>query len=312
MMTRQRTIKMPVSGSGIGLHSGNRVDIRILPASVNTGIVFRRIDLKPQVDIPARADWVRDTMLCTALVNPQGARVATIEHLMSALAGLGIDNVIIEINAAEVPIMDGSAAPFVYLLQKAGIQAQDAARRFMAVHEPVEVRDGDKWARIIPFNGMRFDFRIDFDHPVFRNRNKHARLDVDAESYVRHISRARTFGFLKDIEYLHSNGLALGGSLDNAVVVDDYRIMNEQGLRYDDEFVRHKLLDAMGDLYLTGAPILGWYMGYKSGHDLNNKLCLALLEARSSWAWKEVDEEDQTQDTTLGDVVGDISFGRAC
>lgn len=302
-MTRQRTIKTTVSGSGIGLHSGKRVDIRLLPAAVNTGIVFRRVDLQPHIEIPARADWVRDTMLCTALVDPQGVRVATIEHLMSALSGLAIDNLIIEINAPEVPIMDGSSAPFVYLLQKAGIQIQDAARRYISVHETVEVRDGDKWARIVPFSGMRFDFRIDFDHPVFRHRNKHTRLDVMPDTYVREVSRARTFGFLKDIEYLHSNGLALGGSLDNAVVVDDYRIMNEQGLRYDDEFVRHKLLDAMGDLYLAGAPVLGWYIGYKSGHDLNNKLCLALLNAQESWTWQELDE-DQTSNQSSGEYDG--------
>lgn len=289
-MTRQSTIKNPVSGSGIGLHSGNRVDIRLLPAPVNSGIVFRRTDLQPQVEIAARADLVHDTTLCTALVNAQGVRVATIEHLMSALAGLSVDNIVIEINAPEVPIMDGSAAPFVYLLQQAGIQAQDAGRRYIKMQQPVEVREGDKWARIVPFNGMRYDFRIDFDHPVLRSRNPHYRFEVNPAQYVHEISRARTFGFLKDIEFLHNNGLALGGSLDNAVVVDEFRIMNEQGLRYDDEFVRHKLLDAMGDLYLAGAPILGWYMGYKSGHDLNNKLCLAVLEARQAWCWQELDE----------------------
>lgn len=294
-MTRQCTIKSVIAASGIGLHSGKQVDIRLLPAPVNTGIVFRRIDLSTPINIPAKADLVQDTTLCTALVTADGVRVATIEHLMSALSGLGVDNLIVELNAPEVPIMDGSSAPFVYLLQKSGIQAQDASRRYMAIKEAVEVRDGDKWARIVPFNGIRYDFRIDFDHPVFRGRNKHLRLDVTPDAYVHDVSRARTFGFLKDIEYLHSNGLALGGSLDNAVVVDDFRIMNEQGLRYDDEFVRHKLLDAMGDMYLAGAPILGWYMGFKSGHDLNNKLCLALLNAQQAWSWCELDDTNKEE-----------------
>ena len=238
---------------------------------------------------------MRDTQLCTALVDDSGVRVATIEHLMSALAGVGIDNIIIELNAPEVPIMDGSAAPFVYLLQQAGIREQDAAKRFIQILEPVEVREGDKWARLSPFAGCRFDFAIDFDHPVFRHRNNQTRLDFSSRRYVREISRARTFGFLRDIEYLQSHGLTLGGGLDNAIVVDDYRVLNEQGLRFDDEFVRHKLLDAVGDLYLLGAPLIGHYQGYKSGHDLNNKLCLALQNAPQSWCWTELDHDSNIE-----------------
>lgn len=287
-MGRQRTISQPISGSGIGVHSGNQVDIRLLPGKPDSGIVFRRVDLQPPVDIPARADLVNDTQLCTAL-NMDGARVATIEHLMSALAGLGIDNLIVEMTAPEIPIMDGSAAPFVYLIQQAGIRELDASKRFLRVLAPIEVRDGDKWAKLLPFEGYRLDFSIDFDHPVFRHRNSHARLDFTTQNYIRDYSRARTFGFLRDIEYLQSHGLALGGSLDNAVVVDRFRVMNEQGLRFDDEFVRHKLLDAVGDMYLLGAPILGWYQGYKSGHDLNNRLCLETLRHPECWEWATLD-----------------------
>lgn len=286
---RQRTIIEPISASGIGLHSANRVDIRFLPAPVNHGIVFRRVDLNG-AEIKAEAHLVRDTMLCTALVA-EGIRVATIEHLMSAMAGLGIDNLIIELNAPEVPIMDGSASPFIYLLQKAGISEQDALKRFIKVEEPIEVQLGDKWAKLLPHQGYRLDFKIHFSHPVFRHRNSEFRLDFNSRDYVREISRARTFGFLRDIETLHSAGLALGGSLDNAIVVDEYRVMNEQGLRFDDEFVRHKLLDALGDMYLVGAPILGWYQGFKSGHDLNNKLCLALLAQPNAWSWQTFDEQ---------------------
>lgn len=289
-MVRQRTIAQPISGSGIGVHSGNQVDIRLLPAKPDTGIVFRRTDLQAPVDVPARADLVNDTQLCTAL-NVDGVRVATVEHLMSALAGLGIDNLIVEMTAPEIPIMDGSAAPFVYLVQQAGIREQDVSKRFLRVLAPMEVRDGDKWAKLLPFDGYRLDFSIDFDHPVFRHRNSHTRLDFSTQNYIRDYSRARTFGFLRDIEYLQSHGLALGGSLDNAVVVDRFRVMNEQGLRFDDEFVRHKLLDAVGDMYLLGAPIIGWYQGYKSGHDLNNRLCLEVLRQPQSWEWTSLDSQ---------------------
>lgn len=293
-MGRQRTISQAVSGSGIGVHSGNQVAIRLLPAKPDSGILFRRTDLPAPVDIPARADLVNDTQLCTAL-NVDGVRVATVEHLMSALAGLGIDNIVIEMTAPEIPIMDGSAAPFVYLLQQAGIREQDAAKRFLRVLSPIEVRDGDKWAKLLPFDGYRLDFSIEFDHPVFRHRNSHTRLDFTTQNYIRDYSRARTFGFLRDIEYLQSHGLALGGSLDNAVVVDRFRVMNEQGLRFDDEFVRHKLLDAVGDMYLLGAPILGWYQGHKSGHDLNNRLCLEVMRRRDAWEWMTLDAHSDFQ-----------------
>ena len=291
-MLRQRTIKQAISGSGIGVHSGKQCDIRLLPAPVGTGIVFRRTDIHPTVEMPVNAHDVRDTQLCTAMVV-DGVRVATVEHLMSALAGLGIDNLYIELNSPEVPIMDGSAAPFIYLLQQAGIREQDGAKRFIRINESIEVREGDKWARLSPYQGYRLDFTIAFNHPVFRHRNDHVRLDFSTRDYIRDISRARTFGFLRDIEFLQSHGLALGGSLDNAVVVDEFRIMNEQGLRFDDEFVRHKLLDAVGDLYMLGAPLLAWYQGYKSGHDLNNKLCLAVLEAQGVWEWTGLDPNQQ-------------------
>lgn len=290
-MLRQRTIKQTIAASGIGVHSGKQCDIRFLPAPIGTGIVFRRTDLNPVVEMPARAADVRDTQLCTAMLV-DGVRVATVEHLMSALAGLGIDNLYVELNSPEVPIMDGSAAPFIYLLQQAGIREQDSPKRFIRIDEPIEVREGDKWARLVPFRGYRLDFTIAFNHPVFRHRNDHVRLDFSTRDYIHDISRARTFGFLRDIEYLQSHGLALGGSLDNAVVVDDFRIMNEQGLRFDDEFVRHKLLDAVGDLYMLGAPLLAWYQGYKSGHDLNNKLCLAVQAAQGAWQWTALDPHD--------------------
>lgn len=291
-MARQRTIRQEITGSGIGVHSGKQCTIVLRPASVGTGIVFRRTDLPNQPEIQARAQYVNDTMMCTAM-QVDGVRVATVEHLMSSLQGLGIDNLYIDMDSAEVPIMDGSSAPFVYLIQQAGIREQDAAKRFMEINEPIEVRDGDKWARLIPFKGFRLDFTINFNHPVFRHRNDHVRLDFSTQRYIRDISRARTFGFLRDIEYLQSNGLGLGGNLDNAVVVDDYRIVNENGLRFDDEFVRHKLLDAMGDLYMLGAPLIGWYQGYKSGHGLNNELCRAVQQATESWSWTELDQGDE-------------------
>lgn len=294
-MIRQRSIRDAVAGSGIGVHSGKPVDIRLLPAPADSGITFRRTDLNPPVEIPAQAHLVHDTRLCTALVDANNVRVATIEHLMSALAGVGIDNIIIELNAPEVPIMDGSAAPFVYLLQQAGIREQDASKRFIQILEAVEVREGDKWARLAPFAGCRFDFSIEFNHPVFRHRNNQTRLDFSSRRYIREISRARTFGFLRDIEALQSSGLTLGGGLDNAIVVDDYRVLNEQGLRFDDEFVRHKLLDAIGDLYLLGAPLIGHYQGHKSGHDLNNKLCRALQDAPHSWRWTEIERNSKME-----------------
>lgn len=275
-MLKQRTLQSDIRATGVGLHSGDKVSLHLKPAPVDTGIVFRRMDLNPVVDVPADATLVKDTTLCTAL-DHGGVRVATIEHLMSALAGLGIDNVYVELSSPEVPIMDGSAGPFVFLIQSAGIAEQTAAKKLIRIKNPVTVSDGDKWARFEPYDGFKVDFAIEFDHPVFTDGVQRASIDFGSTSYVREVSRARTFGFMRDIEYLRSHNLALGGSLDNAIVLDDYRVLNEDGLRYDDEFVRHKILDAIGDLYLMGYGIVGAYTGYKSGHGLNNQLAQALL-----------------------------------
>lgn len=247
------------------------------PAPANTGIVFHRLDLADPVDIPATALNVTETNLGTTLEHGEG-RIATVEHLLSALAGLGIDNIHIDLTAPEVPIMDGSAAPFVFLVQSAGIEELNAAKRFIRILNPVEVSEGDKWARLEPYDGFRVNFEIDFDHPVLRKQRQRASLDFSTTAFLKEISRARTFGFLKDVEYLRSNELALGGSLDNAIVMDDYRVLNEDGLRFQDEFVRHKVLDAVGDLYLLGACLIGEFSGFKSGHRLNNLLLRALLE----------------------------------
>ncbi len=291
-MLRQRTLQSDIRATGVGLHSGEKVSLHLKPAAVDTGIVFRRKDLKPVVDVPAAAALVKDTTLCTAL-DHGGVRVATIEHLMSAFAGLGVDNCIVELSSPEVPIMDGSAGPFVFLIQSAGIAEQDAPKRLIRITQPVTVQDGDKWARFEPYEGFSVDFAIEFDHPVFADGVQSARIDFGSTSYVREVSRARTFGFMRDIEYLRSHNLALGGSLDNAIVLDDYRVLNEDGLRYDDEFVRHKILDAIGDLYLMGHSIVGAYTGFKSGHALNNQLALALLADKK--AWELVTYEDQAQ-----------------
>ena len=268
-MLRQRTLRVSIKSTGVGLHSGNKVTMQLSPAPVDTGIVFRRTDLSPIRDIPARADQVDETDLSTSLGRGE-FQVTTVEHLLSALCGLGIDNAFIEIDSPEVPIMDGSAGPFVYLLQTAGVQEQSAAKRFIRVTREITVSDGDKVATLRPYEGFRVTFAIDFDHPVFKEQIGHAALDISSEAFVREISRARTFGFVHEFEYMRSRGLARGGSVDNAIVVDDYRILNEGGLRYDDEFVKHKILDAIGDLYLAGHQLLAEYEGVKSGHALNN------------------------------------------
>ena len=281
-MLRQRTLHEDVRATGVGLHSGNKVSVHLKPAPVDTGIVFRRADLAPVVDIPARAALVCDTTLCTALAQ-DGVRVATVEHLMSALSGLGVDNVIVELSSPEVPIMDGSAAPFVFLIQSAGIVEQQAAKKLIRIRNPVTVSDGDKWARFAPHDGFKIDFAIEFDHPVFTDGVQRASLEFGPSTFQREVSRARTFGFMRDIEYLRSHNLALGGSLDNAIVLDDYRVLNDDGLRYDDEFVRHKILDAIGDLALMGHGIIGAYSGYKSGHALNNALARAVLADRQAF-----------------------------
>jgi len=279
---RQRTLKNVIRATGVGLHTGEKVYLTLRPAAPGTGIVFRRVDLDPPVEIPATPDNVGETTLSTTLVR-DGVRISTVEHLLSALAGLGIDNAYIDLNAAEVPIMDGSAGPFVFLIQSAGIEEQNAPKQFIRILRTVSVEEGDKWVRFEPFDGFKVSFAIDFDHPVFQNRGQQAVVDFSTTSFVKEVSRARTFGFMSQIEQLRANNLALGGSLDNAVVVDDYRILNEDGLRYEDEFVKHKILDAIGDLYLLGRSLIGAFYGYKSGHALNNRLLRALLAQADAW-----------------------------
>ena len=291
---KQRTLKDSVRATGIGMHSGAKVYMTLRPAPANTGIVFRRLDLPEPVDVPASALNVTETNLGTTLEHG-GARVATVEHLLSALAGLGIDNLFVDLTAAEVPIMDGSAAPFVFLLQSAGIEELTAPKRFIRILSPVEVREGDKWARLEPYDGFRVNFEIDYDHPVLQKQRQSASLDFSTTAFLKEISRARTFGFLKDVEYLRANELALGGSLDNAIVMDEYRVLNEDGLRFQDEFVRHKVLDAVGDLYLLGCCLIGEFTGFKSGHRLNNLLLRALLEQSDAYEAGDFDESTSSK-----------------
>jgi UDP-3-O-[3-hydroxymyristoyl] N-acetylglucosamine deacetylase len=290
-MIRQRTLKNVIKATGITLHGGERAELILRPAPPNTGIIFQRIDLDPIVSIPARAKHVGDTTLSTCLVM-DGVRVSTVEHLLSALAGLGIDNAYIDVTASEIPIMDGSAAPFIFLIQSAGIQEQNAPKRFIRIKRKVTVKDGDKWACFEPFEGFKVTFTIEFDHPVFKTHSKSATLDFSSTSYVKEVSRARTFGFKADFERLRSMNLARGGSLDNAVVVDDFRVINEEGLRYEDEFVKHKILDAVGDLYLLGSSLIGAFNGFKSGHALNNKLLCKLLDKEDAWEYVTLDAAD--------------------
>ena len=281
-MIRQRTLKNVIRATGVGLHTGEKVYLTLRPAAPDTGIVFRRTDLAQPVDIPATPLNVGDTQLSTTLIK-DGVRISTVEHLLSAFAGLGIDNAYVDVSAAEVPIMDGSAGPFVFLIQSAGIEEQNRPKRFVRIKRPVRVEDGDKYALFEPYDGFKVDFVIDFDHPAFASRTRRATVDLSATSFVKEVSRARTFGFLRDIEALRQQNLAMGGSLDNAVVVDDYRVLNEEGLRYEDEFVRHKILDAIGDLYLLGHSLIGAFHGYKSGHALNNQLLRALVATPDAW-----------------------------
>ncbi len=287
-MVKQRTLKNSVSVTGVGLHSGEKVTLGLRPAPVNTGIVFRRVDVKPVEEICARAEMVHDTRLSTCM-EKNGVRVATIEHLMSAFAGLGIDNAYVDLDSAEVPIMDGSAGTFIFLLQTAGIVEQSAAKKFIRVKKVVEVKQDEKWVRFEPYQGYKLTFTINFAHPVFANAKQHVTVDLGEESYVRDISRARTFGFMQDVEYMRAQGLALGGSLDNAIVMDYYRVLNADGLRFEDEFVKHKVLDAIGDLYLLGYPLIGAFSGYKSGHALNNALARALLNDKQAWEFVTFD-----------------------
>jgi UDP-3-O-[3-hydroxymyristoyl] N-acetylglucosamine deacetylase len=266
----------------VGLHSGRKVLMVLRPAPVNTGIVFRRTDLETPVDVPARATNVTETTLGTTLCHGD-VKVSTVEHLLSALAGLGVDNAFIELSAPEVPIMDGSAAPFVFLIQSAGLEDQSASKRFVRVRKAVEVTEGDKWARFEPYEGFRLNFEIEFEHPIFRRHGQRAVMDFSTTAFLREISRARTFGFMRDLEYMRARNLALGGTLDNAIVLDDYRVLNEDGLRYEDEFVKHKILDAIGDLYLLGHCLIGEFRGFKSGHGLNNRLLRTLIADASAW-----------------------------
>ena len=275
-MLRQRTLKNVIRATGVGLHTGEKVYLTLRPAPANSGVVFRRMDLDPPVEIKAHPENVGDTTLSTTL-QAGDAKVSTVEHLLSAFAGLGVDNVYVDLSAAEVPIMDGSAGPFVFLVQSAGVQEQNAPKRFIRIKKVVEVRDGDKWARFEPFDGFKVTFGIEFEHPVFKSELSEASVDFSTTSFVKEVSRARTFGFMRDLERLRENNLALGGNLDNAIIVDDYRVLNEDGLRYQDEFVKHKVLDAIGDLYLLGHSLIGAFHGYKSGHALNNRLLRALL-----------------------------------
>ncbi len=299
-MIRQRTLKNVIRATGVGLHTGNKVYLTLRPAQPDTGVVFRRVDLDSPIEIRANAENVVDTNLSTTL-GEHGVTVATVEHLLSAMAGLGIDNAYVDLSSAEVPIMDGSSGPFVFLLQSAGIVEQDAPKRFIRIKRPVIVEEQDKWAKFEPFDGFKVGFTIDFNHPVFNGSPQKAEIDFSSTSFVKEVSRARTFGFMSDFEKLRENNLALGASLDNAIGVDEFRVLNEDGLRYEDEFVKHKILDAIGDLYLLGHSLIGAYSGFRSGHALNNKLLKALIADES--AWEEVTFEDE-------DALSPISYAQ--
>lgn len=293
-MIKQRTLKQTVKVTGIGLHSGKKVTLTLRPAPANTGILYARTDLEPAVYFPASADSIRDTRLCTCMVNDDGVRISTVEHLNAAISALGVDNLIIEVNAPEIPIMDGSSSPFIYLLLDAGIEEQNAAKKFIRIKQKVYVEEEDKWAEFSPYHGgLKLDFTIDFNHPMINAEVRQYQMDFSAENFIQQLSRARTFTFMKDVEYLQSIGLALGGSLDNAIVLDEYRILNEEGLRFNNELVRHKMLDAVGDLFMCGYNILGSFKAYKSGHGLNNKLLRAVLADEN--AWEFVTFEDKAE-----------------
>lgn len=292
-MIKQRTIREAISTTGVGLHKGNKVNLTLRPAAPNAGIVFRRVDLEPVVEIKALPELVRDTRMCTCLINEENVRVSTVEHLLAAVAAMGIDNMYIEVDSHEIPIMDGSSHPFIFLLQSAGIEEQGLAKRFIRVKKPVRVEEEDgKWAELLPHNGFKIDFSIDFDHPAIADSNQMVSMDMSSQNFIRDISRARTFGFMRDIEVLRANNLALGGSMDNAVVLDEFRVLNNEGLRYDDEFVKHKVLDAVGDLYMYGHSILGHLRAHKSGHALNNKLLVELIQNREAWEFVTFEEKE--------------------
>jgi UDP-3-O-[3-hydroxymyristoyl] N-acetylglucosamine deacetylase len=295
-MLKQRTLKSLIRATGVGLHSGAKVNLVLRPAAPDTGVVFRRVDLDPPVDLHTDPHAVVDTRLCSGLAKGE-VKVATIEHLMSALAGLGIDNVYVDVDAAEIPILDGSAGPFVFLLQSAGIEEQNAPKRFIRVKRRVEVKDGDKWARLDPYDGFKLTFTIEFNHPAIDRTVSTVSVDFAEQSYAKEVARARTFGFMQDVEYMRSNGLALGGSLENAIVMDEYRVLNADGLRFADEFAKHKVLDAIGDLYIAGHPLLASFSAHKSGHALNNDLLRALLADAGAW---EIATFEQAGDTPAG------------
>ena len=290
-MIKQRTLKDSISTVGVGLHKGEKVQVTLRPAAANTGIVFRRVDLDPVVDIKATPEAVGETTLCTCLVNEDGVQISTVEHLLSAVAGLGIDNLIIDVDSPEVPIMDGSALPFVYLIQSVGIETLNVSKRFLKITKPIRVTEGDKWAELLPYEGFRVNFAIDFEHPVIAKTGQKMSMDLSSCSFIKEISRARTFGFMRDIEFLRSHNLALGGSLENAIVLDEYRMLNKDELRYDDEFVKHKILDAIGDLYMGGVSILGELNAYKSGHALNNILLREVFKQVDCWEWVTYEDE---------------------
>jgi UDP-3-O-[3-hydroxymyristoyl] N-acetylglucosamine deacetylase len=305
-MIKQRTLKNTIRATGVGLHTGNKIYLTLHPAPIDSGISFRRVDLDEQVIIKATPENVGETTLSTTLVQGD-TKISTIEHLLSAFAGLGIDNAIIDVSSAEIPIMDGSASPFVFLLQSAGFQEQDSPKRFIKIKKPIKITDGDRWASFVPFDGFKVTFTIDFEHPAFKDNVKTATMDFSSTTFVKEVSRARTFGFMKDIEMLRENNLALGGSLDNAIVVDETKVINEDGLRYADEFVKHKILDAIGDLYLLGHSLIGEYTGYKSGHGLNNRLLRALMQEPDAWELVSFDDEAMAPISFMKSVQSQVS-----
>ena len=291
-MIYQRTLKNSVSNTGVGLHKGSKVLLTLRPAPANTGIIFRRVDLDPVVDIKISANAVTDTQMCTCMTNADGVSVSTVEHLMAALACLGIDNLIIELSANEVPIVDGSASPFIFLMEEAGIKELNVAKRFIRIDKTIRIEHDDKWAEIRPFNGFKFDFMIDFPHPAIKATKQRVEFLFSSDNFIQEVSRARTFGFMKDFEYLRANNLALGANFDNAVVLDEFQVLNANGLRYDDEFVMHKILDAVGDMYMSGHSILGEIHSFKSGHALNNMLLRAIMDNPDSWSWIEFEQDE--------------------
>ena len=305
-MIRQRTLKNSIRATGVGLHTGEKVTLTLRPAAPNTGVVFHRSDLDPPVSITAAAENVGDTRLSTSLVR-NGVRVSTVEHLLSAVAGLGIDNLHVDVSASEVPIMDGSAGPFVFLLQSAGLEEQNAPKKFIRIKRSVEIHDEDKWVRFDPYEGFKVGFCIDFEHPMFTSGSQRAELDFSSTSFVREVSRARTFGFMRDIEALRANQLALGGSLDNAIVLDDFKILNEDGLRYENELVKHKILDVVGDLYLLGHSLIGAFTGHKSGHALNNQLIRRLKQDQEAWELVTFEDESQPLPISFGQLTQTLS-----